>query len=65
MQVPVQAVAQQKCCAQIVEAHSPPASQVAPVGFLPQLVPTHTFPAEHWGVPEQVSRQTSPAAAQT
>ena len=64
-QVPVQAVAQQKPCAQIVDAHSPPAVQAAPLGFLPQLVPTHTFPVEHWVLTEQVSRQTSLVAAQT
>ena len=36
-QVPVQAVAQQKPCAQKPELHSAAAPQAAPIGFLPQL----------------------------
>jgi hypothetical protein len=36
-QVPVQAVAQQKPCAQKPELHSAAAPQAAPMGFLPQL----------------------------
>src|SRR5580765_9104576 len=54
LQVPAQAVLQQTFCAQIVDAHSPPAVQAAPGGFGPQLPLTHAAPATQSAAVAQV-----------
>jgi hypothetical protein len=55
-QVPVQAVAQQIPCAQKPELHSGDAVQVAPLGFLPQLIVMHVFGARQSAVVAHVVR---------
>ena len=60
MQVPVQAVWQQTPCAQMPLAQSVPAMHAAPSGFLPQLPPVQTFPAEQSAFVLQVALQLPP-----
>lgn len=60
MQFPVQAVWQQTPCAQMPLPQSVPAVQAAPSGFLPQLPPLQTFPAEQSALVEQLARQLVP-----
>jgi hypothetical protein len=56
-QVPVQVVAQQTPCAQMLELHSPAPAQTAPIGLRPQLPPLHTFGDEQCASVVQVVRQ--------
>ena len=60
MQVPVQAVWQQTPCAQMPLAQSVPAMHAAPRGYLPQLPPVQTFPAEQSAFVLQVALQLPP-----
>jgi hypothetical protein len=60
-QMPTQAVAQQTPCSQNPELHSPAAPHVAPIGFLPQLVPLQVFGLLQSADDPQVVRQV-PAA---
>jgi hypothetical protein len=54
--VPVHAVAQHTPCAQKFELHSTAIVQVAPLGFLPQLIIWQVFGDTHWVLPVQVVR---------
>jgi hypothetical protein len=64
MQVPAQAVLQQTPCAHVPVLHSPSAPHVLPMGFLPQLPLTQTFPVEQFELTVQLIRQVPLAAAQ-
>lgn len=59
-QLAVQVVAQQTPCAQMPLAQSVPAMHAAPSGFLPQLPPVQTFPAEQSAFVLQVALQLPP-----
>ena len=59
-QMPTQAVAQQTPCSQNPELHSPAAPQVAPIGFLPQLLERQVFGLVQSAVDAQVIRQVPP-----
>jgi hypothetical protein len=63
LQVPVQAVEQHRPCAQKVELHSSLFPQVAPIGFLPQLLFTQLFGATQSASDVQVVRQVLPSVA--
>jgi hypothetical protein len=54
-QIPEHAPAQHTPCAHTFDAHSPPAEQDAPFGFLPQELPLHTFPGEQFASDAHVS----------
>ena len=59
-QVPVHAVPQHTPCSQNPELHSPAAPQVAPIGFLPQLLVMQVLGALQSVLPPQVVRQVPP-----
>src|SRR6185436_1039709 len=56
LHVPAHAVLQQTPCAQIDDAHSPPAVHAAPGGFGPQLPFTHAAPATQSAAVAQLDR---------
>ena len=60
LQVPPQAVAQQRPCAQMVLSHCEPPVQTAPSGFLPQSPAVQKLPLLHWESPLQLLRQALP-----
>ena len=57
MHVPVQTLSQQTPCWQVPVAHSLLSAQVAPITFLPQIVPLQTLPAEQSALLLQLTRQ--------
>jgi len=59
-QMPTQAVAQQTPCSQKPELHSVAPPQVAPIGFLPQLVPLQVFGLLQSADDPHVVRQVPP-----
>ena len=60
-QVPQELLAQQLPSTQLPEVHSPPALQLSPRAFLPQVPPVQTFPAVHWSLSVQLVRQAEPS----
>jgi hypothetical protein len=64
-QVPVHAVAQHTPCAQKPDAHSAPAAQVRPSGFLEQVPPLQTLGEAQWASVVQVVRQAFAVVSQT
>ena len=48
---PKQGTSQQNPCSHRFDPHSPAITQVAPSGFLPQLVPVQVFPAVQSALP--------------
>ena len=59
-QVPLQAPAQHRPCAQTPVMHSVPAVQMAPLGFFPQSLALQTLPPEHWASLPQLLRHAFP-----
>lgn len=57
MHVPVHTLSQQTPCWQVPVAHSLLTLQVAPITFLPQIVPLQTFPDEQSALLLQLTRQ--------
>ena len=57
------AVAQQTPWAQVPDAHSVPAEQKAPFGFLPHEFPTHTLPVEQFASAVQAPKHLLPLQA--
>ncbi len=57
MQVPVQTLSQQTPCWQVPLPHSLLVVQIAPITFLPQIVPLQTLPDEQSALVLQLTRQ--------
>jgi hypothetical protein len=58
-----QALEQQTPCAQLVDTHSSPFEQNAPLGFLPHELPRHKLPAEQFASTAQAPKHWLPLQA--